>query len=139
MKNRLNSRLVQQHVSGNLFPFVGCVFEKEQLTRTHAWTPDNWNRNRNKNGPRNRNRKPETPQNPKFWAFGPNFGCLPDFSRSRLLQICRYWPKLAFCAVWAKSLEPFLRKWPKTLKNGHFDVILLMAVSLFFILYGPLT
>ena len=36
---------------------------------------------------------------------------------------CRYWSKLSFYAVWAKSLEPFLRKWAKT---SIFDTKLLI-------------
>ena len=34
---------------------------------------------------------------------------------------CRYWSKLTFYGVWAKSLEPFLIKLPKTLKMAIFD------------------
>ena len=33
---------------------------------------------------------------------------------------CSYWSKLTFYRVWAKSLEPFLIKWPKTLKKWLF-------------------
>ena len=36
------------------------------------------------------------------------------------LESCRQWSNLSKYAFSAKSLEPFSRKWPKTLKNGYF-------------------
>ena len=59
---------------------------------------------------------------------GPIFEGVPDFSGTCcLLQICRYWSELTFCAISAKSQDSKSRKWPKKPKMvnfGHLDLFL---------------
>ena len=56
-----------------------------------------------------------------FWDLDPILKGEDEFFRTWCqYKKCKHWSNLAFYAFSAKSNDKNSRKWPKTLKNGHF-------------------